>query len=197
LWKVEVEDRGILVSQHRQEEEVMTEAATKLPLKKEEPKKATPAALGQNPFASLRTEIDHLFDEFAPGWPFTAGRALAAEFPRFERLAVQPAIEVTANGKSYMITAELPGHDAKNIEVSVADGSLSIRGEKKEETEEKKDDYYLSERRYGSFERRFQLPDGIDVDKIEASLNKGVLKVVLPKIAEAQKKERKVQVKSE
>jgi HSP20 family protein len=174
----------------------MAEAATKLPLKKEESKKAVPAARGWNPFASLRTEIDHLFDEFAPGWPFTAGRSLAAEFPRFERLAVQPAIEVTANGKSYTITAELPGLEEKNIEISVADGSLSIRGEKKEETEEKKDDYFLSGRRYGSFERRFQLPDGVDVDKIEASLSRGVLKIVLPKTAEAQKKERKVTVKT-
>ena len=64
----------------------MAEAATKLPLTKEESKKAVPAARGWNPFASLRTEIDHLFDEFAPGWPFTAGRSLAAEFPRFEVL---------------------------------------------------------------------------------------------------------------
>jgi HSP20 family protein len=80
--------------------------------------------------------------------------------------------------------------------VTVSDGGIAIRGEKTEEKEEKKEDYRLSERRYGSFERRFRLPDGVDASKIEAQMKKGVLTVTLPKTAEAQKKVRKVAVKS-
>lgn len=83
----------------------------------------------------------------------------------------------------------------KNIEVKLSNGTLTIRGEKKEEKEEKEKDYYLSERRYGSFERSFQLPEGIDANKIEAQFAKGVLKVVLPKSPEAQKGVKKIAVK--
>jgi HSP20 family protein len=80
--------------------------------------------------------------------------------------------------------------------VKVGDGTLTIRGEKQEDREEKRKDYFLSERRYGSFERRFQIPQGVDAAKIEASFNKGVLTVTLPKTAEAQATEKSIPVKS-
>jgi HSP20 family protein len=86
--------------------------------------------------------------------------------------------------------------DEKNIEVNLANGGITIRGEKKEETEEKKKDYSISERRYGSFERYFTLPEGVDVNKIEATFKNGVLKVTLPKTAEAQKPAKKIEVKA-
>jgi HSP20 family protein len=94
------------------------------------------------------------------------------------------------------VTAELPGMDEKNIEVKVSNGDLLIKGEKEEEKEEKKKDYYLQERHFGSFERRFRVPEGVDADKIEASFKKGVLTVTLPKTAEAQKAEKKIAVKA-
>jgi HSP20 family protein len=80
--------------------------------------------------------------------------------------------------------------------VKVVDGSLSIKGEKQEEKEEKKKEYYLHERRFGSFERSFELPDGVDADKIEAAFKKGVLTVTLPKKPEAQKPAKKIEVKA-
>jgi HSP20 family protein len=86
--------------------------------------------------------------------------------------------------------------DEKSIEVKVVDGSLTIRGEKQEEKEEKKKDYYLSERRFGSFERRFEVPEGVDADKIEAGFKKGVLTVTLPKKPEARKPGKKIEVKT-
>jgi len=89
----------------------------------------------------------------------------------------------------------LPGIDEKDIEVKVANGILSIKGEKQEEKEEKKKDYYLRERNFGSFERSFQVPDGVDTDKIEASFKKGVLTVTLPKKPEAQIAAKKIDVK--
>jgi HSP20 family protein len=86
--------------------------------------------------------------------------------------------------------------DEKNIEVNVVNGGLTIKGEKKDEKEEKNKDYYVSERRYGAFERYFRLPEGVDSDKIEANFRKGVLTVTLPKTAAAQKPAKKIDVKA-
>jgi HSP20 family protein len=90
----------------------------------------------------------------------------------------------------------LPGLDEKNIEVKFADGVLTIKGEKQEEKEEKKKDYYLHERSFGSFHRALQVPAEVDTDKIEATFKKGVLTVTLPKPAEAQKAEKKITVRA-
>ena len=90
----------------------------------------------------------------------------------------------------------MPGIDEKNVEVKLANGLLTIKGEKQDEKEEKKKDYYMRERSFGSFERTFQVPDGVDSDKIDASFKKGVLTVTLPKSVEAQKSEKKIAVKA-
>ena len=100
-------------------------------------------------------------------------------------------MDVTETDKAYEIAAELPGMSDKNVEVKLADGVLTIKGEKQEEKEEKKKDYYLHERNFGSFQRAFQVPDGVDADKIEASFKNGVLTVTLPKSAQAQKTARR------
>ena len=86
--------------------------------------------------------------------------------------------------------------DEKNIEVKFSDGVLTIKGEKEEVKEEKKKDYYLNERSFGSFQRSFRLPDGVDADKIEANFKKGVLTVTVPKSAEAQKAAKKIEIKA-
>ena len=91
---------------------------------------------------------------------------------------------------------ELPGLDEKDVEVSLAGGALTIRGEKQEEKEEKKKDYYLSERHYGSFERMFNLPQGVDPDNIEARFSKGLLTISMPKKPEAIKPEKSIPVKA-
>jgi HSP20 family protein len=107
-----------------------------------------------------------------------------------------PAVDIAESEKAYELTAELPGMDEKNIEVKVANGNLIIKGEKQEEKEEKKKDYYMRERNFGSFERRFEMPEGVDTDKIEASFKKGVLTMTLPKKLEAQKPAKKIEVKA-
>ncbi len=78
----------------------------------------------------------------------------------------------------------------------MADGRLTIQGEKQEEKEEKKKDYYLHERHFGSFRRSFEVPESVDADKIEASFKKGVLRLTLPKKPEAIKPEKKIEVKA-
>jgi HSP20 family protein len=86
--------------------------------------------------------------------------------------------------------------DATSTNVRGANGVLSIKGEKREEKEEKEKDYYWRERSFGSFERSFQVPEGVDTDKIVASFKNGVLSVTLPKSAEAQKQAKKIEVKT-
>ena len=171
--------------------------ATKLPVKNEE-RKAQGLAPWR-PFESLRQEIDRLFEDFDGGmWRSRFARPMFNLQPPWARESMwaMPAVDVAESDKGYEITAELPGMDEKNIEVKFADGILTIKGEKKDEKEEKKKDYYLSERSYGSFQRSFRVPDGVDTDKIEASFKKGVLTVALPKSAEAQKTAKKIDVKA-
>jgi HSP20 family protein len=170
---------------------------TKLPVTK---KTSEPTFLPEawRPFEALRREVDRLFEDFGRDdfWrrPF---RSLAGfEKSLAKKLIASPAVDVSESDKAYEITAELPGLDEKNIEVSVANGGLTIKGEKNEEKEQTQKDYYVSERSYGSFERHFGLPEGVDPDKIEASFKNGVLKVTLPKTAEAQKPAKQIQVKA-
>ena len=98
---------------------------------------------------------------------------------------------------AYEVHADLPGMDEKDIEVKIANGVMTIKGQKEENKEEKKEDFHLRERRFGSFERALKVPDTVDTDKIEASFKKGVLTVSLPKTAEAQKPIKKIEVKGE
>lgn len=147
-----------------------------------------PAPAATSPFDHLRREIEHVFDTFRAGtlgFPFLRGA-----------LAMSPAVDVAEKEGEYEITAELPGLDEKDIEVKLSNGNLTIKGEKKEEKEEKEKDYYLSERRYGAFTRVFQLPEGVDAQKVEARFAKGVLTVKLPKTEEACKQEKKIDIKA-
>jgi HSP20 family protein len=108
-----------------------------------------------------------------------------------------PAVAFTETDKAYEIISQLPGEmDEKNVEVRFANGVLTIKGEKREEREERKKGYHMRERSFGSFERTFQVPEAIDASKIEASFKKGVLSVTLPKTAEARRAERKIAVKA-
>ena len=177
--------------------------ATKVPVKTEE-KAATGSGglTAWQPFGSLRREIDRLFEDFDRGfWRAPFGRSIFDVEPFWPRQhtttwSTAPAVDIAEKDNAYEVTAELPGMDEKNIEVKVANGSLTIKGEKKEEKEEQKKDYYLSERHFGSFERSFALPQSVDVDKVEATFKKGVLTVRLPKKPEAIKPEKKIEVKT-
>lgn len=174
----------------------MAEAATKLPIKGQETPTQAPAR-DWRPLENLRREIERVFEDFDWRNPWRSSAFDLEPLWRRELSWVQsPAVDVVEKDKAYEITAELPGLDEKNVEVKVANGMLTIRGEKKEEKEEKRKDYFVSERRYGSFERRFQIPSGVDVGKIEATFKNGVLTVMLPKTAEAQATEKTIAVKS-
>jgi HSP20 family protein len=182
---------------HQQEDFEMAESATKVPVKNE--KKTEPGLQVWRPFDAFRREIDRLFEEFEGGfWGLPSRRSMIGMQPFWNREEswAAPAVDVSESDKAYEITAELPGLAEKDIEVKVANGGLTIKGEKQEEKEEKRRDYHLSERRYGAFQRAFRLPEGVDPEKIEASFRNGVLTVTLPKSAEAQKAEKKIAVKA-
>lgn len=176
----------------------MADTPKKTPAKKQE---AAPApARPLDPVASLRQQIDRLFEDFSANWPAgpLTGRGwdLPAAFRGWPTTA--PAVDLVDLGKEVQIRAELPGLDEKDIEIELAGNLLTIRGEKKEEKEEGKrgSKYYLSERRYGSFERSLRLPEEADCAKPEASFAKGVLTVTFPKTKAAQETPKKVKIKN-
>jgi HSP20 family protein len=179
----------------------MAENVTKIPVKIQEKAASVPSTTqAWAPFLSLRREMDRLFDDFGRGFgQFPTRSSVFDVEPFWDRemtWEAAPAVDIAESEKAYELTAELPGMDEKNIEVKVANGNLIIKGEKQEEKEETKKDYYMRERNFGSFERRFEMPEGVDADKIEASFKKGVLTLTLPKKAEAQKPAKKIEVKA-
>src|SRR6202043_899896 len=136
-----------------QEIRAMAEETTKFPGKAEEKENSRPAE--GRPLESLRRELDRLFDDFGVGsWRSPSARGVFDVEP-FWRGEVTwgkaPAVDIAEHEKAYEITVELPGMDESNIDVKFSDGTLTIKGEKKDEREEKQKDYHLSERRYGSF----------------------------------------------
>lgn len=159
---------------------------------KVEPAERTPTRWGgMHPLLDLRHEIDDLFDGFLRGFP-TGG--LPRAFGRNWR-SLTPEVDVSETDTALKITAELPGMDEGDVEVTLSDDVLTIKGEKREESEEKDKDFHITERRYGSFQRSFRLPEGIAADKIEAGFDKGVLIVSVPKTAKSTTKAKKISIK--
>ena len=179
----------------------MEETAQKVPVKKKGTEKEPVAQSAEHVLGSLRSEVDRLFDEFSAGWPFFHFRRRILDFEPFRRIEMAaagraPVVDVVENDKEYQLTAELPGLEEKDLEVTVSGNLLTIRGTKEEAEEIKESDYFVSERRYGSFERSFPLPASVDRDKIKAKLKSGVLTLALPKLPEAHKKRKKIAVQS-
>jgi HSP20 family protein len=141
---------------------------------------------GGDMFSSLQREIDNVFKDFGRGLPAWGGLGNGA---------MSLKLNVAETDKALEVTADIPGVEAKDIDVQLKDGVLTIKGEKKFEKDEKQKDYHVVERSYGMFERAFTVPTDILADKVEASFDKGVLKVVLPKAPEAQAKVQKIDVK--
>jgi HSP20 family protein len=166
----------------------MAKSSNKLPVPSEKSSPDLPQEW--RPLDRLRHEIDRLFEDFGGGFfrgslfdasPFGGGQSL---FP------VMPAVDVAETDKAYEITAELPGMDEKSVEVKLADGMLSISGEKRDERREENKDYYMQSR--SSFQHAFPVPGDIDVDRIEVTFKNGVLSVTLPKSTGARSGAKKI-----
>ena len=148
-----------------------------------------PVSRSRDVFTAMRHEMDRVFEQFErglPRWPQL--------FQRSE--LVVPELDVHESANAITIEAELPGVDEKDVSVTMVNGILTIKGEKKHEKEEKSDNYYLAERSYGAFERSLPLPDTVDDSKVEAKFEKGVLKIKAMKKPEAARAERKIEIKN-
>jgi HSP20 family protein len=138
------------------------------------------------PFLSLHREVNRLFDDVFRGFdlaPFGSGS--------FDRGMGWPSVEVSETDKELKVTAELPGLEEKDVQVELAGGLLTLKGEKKTETEDK--DRRFSERTYGLFERRIPV-EGVDVDKVSAAFKNGVLSVKMPKLPEVQSNVKRIAI---
>ena len=142
---------------------------------------------GEDPFRTLFQEVQKTFEDFSRRSPFA----------RFSPDLLSPKIDVAESKGAIDITAELPGVDEKDVDVTLADDVLTIRGEKKFEREEQDNDknWYVVERSYGSFSRAILLPFEPDATKVEAKFDKGVLRIHLPKSEEVTKKKQKIEIR--
>jgi HSP20 family protein len=147
------------------------------------PWKREKALTVRDPFAVFRREMNALFDDF-----FSEAGEPALE-------AFVPRVDVKENDKEIRVTAEIPGIDEKDVEISLSGDTLTIKGEKRAETEEKGEERYHLERSYGTFRRSLSLPCEVDTDRTTATFQKGVLTITLPKTAVAAKS-KKIAVKT-
>lgn len=143
------------------------------------------------PLDAFQREMNRLFDDFFKGF------GLRPPAEGAESLGVfSPQVDMSEDENSIRVTAELPGMDEKDIDINLTKDALAIRGEKKEEREEKGKESYYMERSYGSFTRVLPVLSEIDPDKVEATFAKGVLNIVLPKIQKEKKGQKKIEIKS-
>jgi len=140
-------------------------------------------------FGQLQREINQLFDDVWRGFdvPAFTGRG---ESP------LRPRIDVAETDSEIQVAAELPGLDDKDVEVTLTEGVLTIKGEKKSERKEEGKGFHLSERSYGSFQRSIVLPEGVDADKVSAEFTNGVLTVKVPKLPSVQSNVKKIAIKA-
>ncbi len=147
----------------------------------------------RTPIVSLQTEINRVFDDF-----FNNGFSETSLLPtswKGDQLAA-PVVDIVENEKTFKVEAELPGIDQDDVEVTVNDNYLTIKGEKKGSKEDKDEDYVRRERYYGSYQRTIALPETANADKAKATFKKGVLWVEIPKKKEAINPSKKLEIEA-
>jgi HSP20 family protein len=151
-----------------------------------------------NPLTSFRQEMDTLFDRFAGGFGMPSFRMIQDIdhfWPTFST-GFEAAVDLTGDDKTYRITAEFPGVDEKDLEVTLGDDYITVKAETRQEKEEKGKDKYVSERIYGVVRRSFALPGDVNRDAIDAKFEKGVLTVALPRKVQVQPSQKKIEVRA-
>lgn len=151
----------------------------------------------ERPFESFRRDIETLHREmdrlFEVMWREGAGTSRLPEWTRGE---LAPQLDVNEDDKAFHVKIDLPGMDQKDVDITMSDRTLTIRGERKEDKETKEKEYYRRERAYGAFRRTIEIPAAVDATKIEAKFSNGVLTIELPKTKEAQEKVKHIEVKA-
>ena len=146
------------------------------------------AIVKYNPFKELRTMQDQMNRMLDVAWNREFGEEL-------KEGVWQPPVDIYEDEHSVVIKAEVPDVELKDIEVKIENNTLTLRGERKHSSEVKKENYYRVERYFGQFQRSFSLPQAIDQDKVQATCDKGILTITLPKRADTQPKQISVEVK--
>lgn len=148
----------------------------------------------KEPFVHFRNEVDRLFDNFFEGFGSFGSNGLMS-MRNGSSSMMMPAIDVEDGEKQMVITAEVPGVDEKDLDVTLNDDVLTIHGEKKHDHEEKNGERHYVERHYGSFSRSVRLPFAAGDSDVEAQFDKGVLTITIPKPADYQSKVKRIEVK--
>ncbi len=145
-----------------------------------------------HPFYSLQREMNDLFDNFFRGFDITPRGFHSSKLGGFT-----PSVDVKENEKEFIVKAELPGVEEKDVEVTLTNDALTIKGEKKEEKEDKDKNYYSLERTYGSFRRVIPLTAEVESEKARARFKNGVMEIKIPKNQAAQAKGTKITIKTD
>jgi len=147
-----------------------------------------------SPIAHFHREMDRRFEDFFRGFNFPSmgfGREFA---PLVQREWLKPTLDIAASEKDYTISVEVPGVDEKDVQLELSDGTLVIKGEKKQAREQKEKNYYKMERSYGSFQRLLSLPEDTELDSIEAVYKHGMLTITIPRKAKAATKSQRIPI---
>lgn len=150
----------------------------------------------RNSIEQFHREVDRLFDEAFRGMghlPFSFNRPLPSGL---NKGLIKPTLDLGATEKEYTVTVEIPGVSEKDVELEIVNDTLTIRGEKKHENEEKNKSYYRMERSYGSFQRMLSLPEDADQNGVAATFDNGILTVTLPRKALPKADVKRIEVKS-
>jgi len=144
-----------------------------------------------HPFSSLQRRMNSLFDDFFTGFDIAPRSLAASGFGAFA-----PSIDVKEGENDFIIRAELPGVEEKDIEINIAGDAVTIKGEKKEAKEDKGENYYYMERSYGSFNRVIPIASEMDADKAWAIFKNGVLSITIPKKQSVETKGIRIPIKA-
>jgi HSP20 family protein len=149
-----------------------------------------------HPVAQLQQEMDRLFADFFTGFGSFPSRRHGGLFAgALTSGLLKPTLDIGANDREYTISVEVPGVDQKDVKIEITNNTLTIRGEKKQETEEKEKNFYRMERSYGSFQRTLSLPEDADQGKINATFKNGVLTVTMPRKTLPQTEVKRIEIK--
>jgi HSP20 family protein len=141
-------------------------------------------------------EFDRIFDQAFRGFGLSQTWLDGVLWPRMTDGMLKPTLDLSATDKEYTLAVEIPGVDEKDVKLEIADDTLTIRGEKKQEKEEKDKNFYRVERSYGSFQRVLSLPEDADQEAVKATFKKGILTISMPRRAMPQTNARKIEIKS-
>jgi len=146
-------------------------------------------------FGGLHNEMNRLFDDFFNGFDLSPFRSRSSMREGISGTLLKPSLDLGSTKKEYMVSIEIPGVSEKDVSIELVHDSLIIRGEKKQQKEEKNKNYYRLERSYGAFQRTLSLPEDVNRENIKADFKNGVLNITIPRLAIPENKVKQIQIK--